>query len=492
MLDVKDRIEAIRQSVSGDVANSIDRLISQAPDARLNRVNPIAFAREHALSEHETVSAFLHATRLGLFELSWNVVCASCGGVLHLAASLQAIDQDRYRCALCAVDCEPNLDEIVEITFTVDPRVRRIPAHHPETLSLWAYTRQIFWSSGSDLPDDPAKTVSKAIYKAVELQPGARVICPIKMRNGLAVLFEPVTHRSLFLEVDGATAASPQELTVSLENLGSILRPLRVAPGPLILTLENGTTQRLMPILWIVGDALKRIVARRIPVLSAKRLLTHQTFRDLYRTTVLDTHQRFKITSMSFMFTDLKGSTELYERIGDLEAFDLVRAHFQLIEAIVSGEGGAVVKTIGDAIMATFPEPGQSVAAAFEIRAAISEFNGRDGRHDLLLKIGLHTGPCLAVVMNDHQDYFGQTVNIASRVQGMASTDRVLATSAIMDDPEVQEFLKQRRSVVNGSKLCLRGISRGMLVYEIADRNDGHDTIAIGPEQSSGHRNKVG
>jgi len=151
--------------------------------------------------------------------------------------------------------------------------------------------------------------------------------------------------------------------------------------------------------------------------LTAKRLLTNQTFRDIYRADTLNADQRLKITSLTFLFTDLKGSTELHDRVGDLVAYDLVRAHFRLLNEIVATEAGAVVKTIGDAVMATFPTPDRAVKAALRMRDAI-----RDLDKDLLLKIGIHEGPCLAVMLNDRQDYFGQTVNIASRVQGLADS----------------------------------------------------------------------
>ena len=182
----------------------------------------------------------------------------------------------------------------------------------------------------------------------------------------------------------------------------------------------------MLPAVWIAGDALHDLLGKRRPFLTAKRLLTNQTFRDIYRTDTLDVDQRLKITSLTFLFTDLKGSTELYERVGDLVAFDLVRAHFRVLNEIVAAEAGAVVKTIGDAVMATFPTPDRAVAAALRMREAMRRLNDERGREDLLLKIGIHEGPCLAVTLNDRQDYFGQTVNIASRVQGLAIVARDL------------------------------------------------------------------
>src|SRR6185503_14888620 len=184
----------------------------------------------------------------------------------------------------------------------------------------------------------------------------------------------------------------------------------------------------------IAGDTLHDLLGQRRPFLTAKRLLTNQTFRDIYRTDTLDLDQRLKITSLTFLFTDLRGSTELYNRVGDLVAFDLVRAHFRVLTEIVASEAGAVVKTIGDAVMATFPTPDRAMAAALRMRQAMRAFNAEHGREDLLLKIGIHEGPCLAVVLNERQDYFGQTVNIAARVQGLATARSIFATGQVVGD----------------------------------------------------------
>src|SRR3546814_14358235 len=97
----------------------------------------------------------------------------------------------------------------------------------------------------------------------------------------------------------------------------------------------------------------------------------------IYRTDTLDVDQRLKITSLAFLFTDLRGSTELYERVGDLAAFDLVRTHFGVLNEIVASEAGAVVKTIGDAVMATFPTPDRAIAAALSMREAIDRKSTR-------------------------------------------------------------------------------------------------------------------
>ena len=201
-------------------------------------------------------------------------------------------------------------------------------------------------------------------------------------------------------------------------------------------------------------------------------MLSNQTFRDLYRTGTFDPEQRFKITNLTILFTDLRGSTALYDRVGDLAGFDLVRSHFGALLTAVSSEGGAVVKTIGDAVMATFSSPERALRAAMRMREAMREINESRGSNDLALNIGLHEGPCLAVVLDDRQDYFGQTVNVASRVQGLADPSAVLATKPIVESSEVARLVKDAGYRTTARQLSLRGVSETFDVYEVREREE--------------------
>jgi class 3 adenylate cyclase len=239
---------------------------------------------------------------------------------------------------------------------------------------------------------------------------------------------------------------------------------MELRPGPLRLSLENRTDRRILPGIWIANDTMHEFIGKRRPFLTAKRLLSNQTFRDIYRTDTLDVDQLLKITSLTFLFTDLKGSTELYERVGDLVAFDLVREHFRVLNESVAAEGGAVVKTIGDAVMATFVTPDRALAAALRMREAMRALNATHGREDLLLKIGIHEGPCLAVSLNERQDYFGQTVNIASRVQGISQS--ILATARVIDNPQSTNLLGGGEKP-KAQHHMLRGVGSEVAIYEI-------------------------
>jgi class 3 adenylate cyclase len=457
----------LRQSADPDAVDAIEYLIREAPDHELNRINALAFAAKHHLDEESTIAAFLHAARLGLFELSWNVLCPGCGGVMDAGASLKSIKKEEYSCALCAAGYEPTLDEMVEVTFTVNPRVRKIAAHEPDKLPMPEYLRQIFWSSGVDLPEDFEKRLEEIMLDSVELPPGERVILSLQFPPAFMIVFDPVTHVTQFVEVKGEPTRERQNLSLILTEQPAENQTLELHPGPVRLLLENHTKRRTLPAVWLANDALHELMEHRRPFLTAKRLLTNQTFRNLYRTDTLDIDQRLKITSLTFLFTDLKGSTELYERVGDLVAYDLVREHFRVLNEIVASEAGAVVKTIGDAVMATFPTPDHAVAAALRMREAMRMLNEQRGHEDLLLKIGIHEGPCLAVVLNERQDYFGQTVNIASRVQNLANSRSIYATGAVLENPETLEIIETQGLRPTLQKTTLRGINNEFSVYEI-------------------------
>ncbi|MBV8934564.1 MAG: adenylate/guanylate cyclase domain-containing protein, partial [Alphaproteobacteria bacterium] len=345
--------------------------------------------------------------------------------------------------------------------------VRRIAAHDPHELPFAEYFRQIFWGSGIDIPQDFEQLVEEIVLDQIELPPGEKALLSLQLPAEFVILVDPVTHGTQFLDVKGEPTRERQNLSLVFDKLRAPTGTVTLHPGPLRLSLENRTDTRLLPGLWVAGDKLHELLGRRRPFLTAKRLLTNQVFRDLYGADTIDVEQRLKITSLTFLFTDLKGSTELYERVGDLVAFDLVKAHFQVLNEIVASEAGAVVKTIGDAVMATFPTPDRAVAAALRMRQAMSDLKDGHAREDLLLKIGIHEGPCLAVVLNDRQDYFGTTVNIAARVQALADSRAILATRSVVSNPQASSLLETSGLKLVSQRRALRGIAEEVAVYEI-------------------------
>jgi class 3 adenylate cyclase len=468
MSETEARFAVLRQSADALAAAAIEKFVREALDADLHRINVIDFAKDHGLAQGKALDAFLHAAQLGLFDMSWNVLCPGCGGVLGASASLRNVHQGEYACAICAAGYEPTLDEMVEVSFTVSPRVRAIAAHTPDSLPMWDYLRQMFWSSGIEFPaGNLQEYMQRFVIDWAELGPGEKGTMQLQLPEGFVIVFEPVTHSAQFLDVKGEPSRERQELGVVFNNVSAPTGTVQMRPGPLRLTMENRTGARVLPGLYVAGDEMHTMLGKRKKFLTARTLLTNQTFRDLFRTDMLAIDQRMKITSLTFVFTDLKASTALYERVGDLAAYDLVKDHFGVLNDVVARESGAVVKTIGDAVMASFPTPDRGMAAVLAMRHAMSELNARRSSEDLLLKIGIHEGPCLAVTLNDRLDYFGQTVNIASRVQGLAMSHSIFATEPIVRDTETAALLASAGLVPVAQRHALRGIAEELTVYEI-------------------------
>jgi len=468
MSDTKAQVSVLKQTVDPAVADAIVQLIDTGEDHELNRINVLDFSRHTGLDEEKVIAGFLHASRLGLFDLTWNVLCPGCGGVLDAHGTLKSLRSDDYQCGLCACGYEPSVDEQVEVAFTVSPRTRRIGAHDPNTLPLWEYFKQVFWSSGVDLDRESLESLTDEVtLDALELPAGEKAQLSLQLPPQFIIVFEPVTHSAHFIDVQGEPTRERQQLSLIYNNAHAPVQTTVMRPGPLRLSLDNQSGVRVLPVVFIAAEALHHLIGKRKPFLTAKRMLSNQTFRDVFKADNLSIDQRLKITSLTFLFTDLKGSTALYERVGDLAAFDLVRAHFHALLEIISSEKGAVVKTIGDAVMATFVRPEHAIAAGLRMRAAMDALNTERGTQDLIVKIGIHEGPCLAVTLNERQDYFGQTVNIAARVQSLSTSQEIHITGPVIDAPGVAALLDQKEIKPIQKQAALRGIADKIVVYEI-------------------------
>jgi class 3 adenylate cyclase len=468
MSEAETSFVALRQSADGDVVDMLARMVREAPDHALNKINALDLAGRRGVGEEQLIAALLNAVRLGLFEMTWNVMCLSCAGVLSANKSLKTLDRSQYHCAFCAAGYETRLDDLVEVTFTVSPRVRKIAAHSPDELSAAEYYRQIFWSSAIDLPADPEKLLREVTLESVDLPAGERAILSLHLPKGTLIVFDPVTHTAQFLDVSGEETSERQNLSMIFGKVQVPVETVALRPGSLRLALDNRTESRVLPTVWVVNRAVDDLLKRRKPVLSAKRLLTNQTFRDIYRTDTLAIGQRRKILSLTFLFSDLRDSTGLYDRVGDLVAFDLVNEHFRLLQEIIVSERGAIVKTIGDAVMATFETPDRAIAAALRMREAMSDLGAERQHQSLGLKMGIHEGPCLAVTLNAQQDYFGQTVNIASRVQGLAASRSIVVTEQVVDNAQARALLETNGLKPTLQRVALGGIADKVSVYEIS------------------------
>src|SRR5437763_10049933 len=189
---------------------------------------------------------------------------------------------------MCAAGYEPNLDEIVEVTFTVSRRVRRIAAHEPDELPFFEYMRQIFWASGMDIPDDLEGIGQEITLDTLELPAGEKAQLSLQLPAQFLIVFEPVTHAAQFIDVKGEPTRERQNLSMVFNDVRAPTGTVVMRPGPLRLSLGNRTEKRALPAVWIAGHALHVLLAQRRPFLTANRLLTNQTFQDIYHSDTFD------------------------------------------------------------------------------------------------------------------------------------------------------------------------------------------------------------
>jgi len=485
------RLEQVR-SWSPRVISKFETFIRTATDFDLLRVNPIQYAEERGMNEAEALDLFLHAAKIGLFEMDWHIVCPHCGFIVNSMHNMGQL-QSHNLCSVCGIERDYSLDDYILVAFSISPQVRDIQYHHPETLDIHDlyFNYRLSKDLISPLPQFPSwRDIAIQITKYIDyVQPGAKVTTafeippgPLRATNGenqsciqLSVTQEhdENTSRIPIKLVDGKFQSDDPKMqprtltTVAMDNqpATSFYDLERELPnGKVVIELENLQDRRSA--LWIYQppDMPTPVLALK-PSLSGKKLLTTQTFSDLFRSQVINSGETISIKDITFLFTDLKGSTAMYEQVGDAKAYFLVHQHFDALSRVIRERNGAIVKTIGDAVMAVFDSPVEATSAAIEMIDALKAFNETISQ-ELILKVGIHRGHSIAVTVNDKNDYFGQTVNIAARVQALADANEVYITAEVYNAPGVREALKAHHVVPD--EVLVKGVSEKLHVYKIS------------------------
>ena len=464
------RLEAARPW-SPRVVSRLEAVIRTADDDALFRVNPFAFANQWDLDANEAIDLFLHATAAGLFEMDWLLICPRCACAVESFARLRAVLR-RFRCPECHNEYEAAMDDYIAIYFNVSAQIRATRYHRPETLDPFDYMFVFKGVREGRMPDGRpfVDAIRSALRGLAFLEPGGTATFEFEAAEGTLFGGSSDTDAGFLLQVGTERSAEPQRLRFTF--LGTGYQPDKgvLAPGPVVIEVENLTSSRGLLAILQAGPGEDGELLHFDPYLTGKHLLTSQTFKSLFRSEVVGGAQGLAIRDIALLFTDIRGSTALYQRIGDLNAYQLVQQHFDLLRETTVRHGGAIVKTIGDAVMAAYPDASRAVAAALEMRGAIEAFNEGQPERPVLLKIGIHHGAAIAVTLNDELDYFGQTVNIASRVQEMADAAEIWITEDVWRYPGVEALLEpypaERRTAE------FRGIEQPITVLSVGSRNE--------------------
>ena len=408
--EVRARIDGIVAAIEDSghghgLAPKLADLVRSAQEVDLVHLRPIKLAREWEQNERSVIELCLEAARAGLLSLRWDVLCPRCRVPKASVSSLDELPRGAH-CDTCNIDYDGDFSRNVELSFHPAPALRSI-------------------SVGEYCLFGPMSTPHVVLQ--LTLEPGEAREEPIHLAAGRYRLrsLEPGPE----LDLDHEEGDALPELIAGTEGF-------ETAPGnqKTSVTLRNQSHRPLTLVLeerpWI-RDAL-----------TADRVTAMQAFRDLFSDQVLRPGDEVEIQRVCLLFSDLQGSTALYGAIGDARAYHLVRDHFAFLAAIVRANNGAVVKTIGDAIMAAFADPADAVRAALAIQNEVESFNAARPEEAIVIKLGIHEGPSIAVTLNGRLDYFGSTVNMAARLQGTSQGGDVVISKSLSEDPAVAPMLE--------------------------------------------------
>ncbi|MSR83541.1 MAG: adenylate/guanylate cyclase domain-containing protein [Candidatus Latescibacteria bacterium] len=358
------------------------------------------------MPRRQVLELCLLSTRVGLLEFEWDLLCPQCRGAKVRSPSLGGI-VPQVHCNTCNIEFAVNFERAVELTFHPNPAIRPVQA-------------------GEFCVAGPQTTPHVVVQQLLALGE-ERVVSP---------RLEPGNHRLRALGLSGsqfirvAEEGQPQA-DWQVEAQGWPDDELVLAPDA-TLRFANATGSELLLVRERTAWSDQAVTAAEVTAL--------QRFRDLFAEEALRPGEKISVGSLTVLFTDLCGSTRLYNQIGDAPAFGVVMSHFDVLLRVVAEEEGALVKTIGDAVMAVFRRP---VAALRAMLRAQQELAASPETEGLQLKVGLHYGPCIAVTLNDRLDYFGSTVNMASRLEHLSKGGDLVISSTVREDPEVAQFLAE-------------------------------------------------
>ena len=397
-------------------------------------IRAYALADRWAAPRRVILEVCLAATRRSLLDLSWELLCPLCRGVKATAERLDQIE-DEVHCPACNINFKVNFDRAIEVTFRPHATIRSV-----EVMEYCVGGPQITPHIVAQQQLAPGET------RAIEmvLETGAH---RVRARSNQA--------NAVRGHIDVRVSAAPEDGPAKTSHVRATDHGWSADQAALeahaTLVLENRTA-------YPQSIVIERN-AWNDQATTATDLSTLQRFRDWFAAQTLRPDVRLGIANLAILFTDLRGSTQLYRTIGDAPAFGRMLEHFDLLRESVSGNEGALVKTIGDSIMAAFADPAAGVKAALDILRRMAEFNQAQTDAPLRIKLGLHTGPAIAVTLNDRLDYFGTTVNLASRLESQAQGDDLIISDAVMQSSEVQRVLVDARALNETFTTPLRGFA---------------------------------
>lgn len=159
----------------------------------------------------------------------------------------------------------------------------------------------------------------------------------------------------------------------------------------------------------------------------------------------------------TILFTDIEGSTHYWDIHGDVKGRLMIDLHNRLIHPVIRRHRGRVIKHIGDAVMASFKSPENALRASIGIQQVLERRRKEDKSFRLKVRIGVHTGKALV----EHKDVFGDTVNVAARVESYAKGDEICVSGGT-----ASKLSKEAFGLVRKGTFLPKGKRREVTIYK--------------------------
>jgi class 3 adenylate cyclase/carbon monoxide dehydrogenase subunit G len=409
-----------RDAASHGLAHKLSDFLLHAPVVALRAMRPLALARSWHANPQDTVELFLAAERLGILVMGWDLLCPRCRGAKSSVRNLHDLPQGAH-CGSCNIDYRRDFTRNVELTFHPEPWLRPLPKG--ELCLLGQGTTPHVRFQGEVAPHT---------------------------RKTFAVTLTPGLYRFRTVEAGGEADAriADDGIIPEVEAAGADIM-LRTPGYKDEFAVDNNTDR---PLVFVIED---RDWAK--DALTGELVIGMPAFRRLCPEQLLRPGDEVEIGRVAIVFTDLQGSTRLYDQLGDASAYRLVRDHFAYLSERVARHHGFIVKTVGDAVMAAFHDPADAVRAVLSMQDDVADFNRGRSDGGITLKLGLHLGSCIAVTSGEVLDYFGSVVNTASRLEHQCRGGEAIISQAVLADPEARETLAARDVATDSA--TLRGLN---------------------------------
>jgi len=174
--------------------------VRTAPDEELFQLDVLEWAKQHRTAEDEALDLFLHAAKAGIFELKWGVLCPHCGMLVQTPGGLRALGPNPH-CRLCRVSFPASADDQVEVTFSLEPGIRKLRYYDPEAMDpvrdgvrmFYSPTFESIWTE---------QMVAEVMRAGVVLRPGESSVLRNEVGEGFGCLFsDQLPHHGLSLDV---------------------------------------------------------------------------------------------------------------------------------------------------------------------------------------------------------------------------------------------------------------------------------------------------